>query len=135
MIFPGQVVQTQVLCPECGKPMTNRTPPGSAFLMCACGGDGCSGAMLLIEKSTAMVIWTSATGTYDGERWTHGFPMLADKDGKQLWPKPPKSKVADDKPYHIKKHVFVDRHSPADNTCLECGYMKDDSIHKSECEK
>ena len=39
VIFPGEVVQTQVLCPECGTPMTNRTPSGSAFLMCSCSGE------------------------------------------------------------------------------------------------
>lgn len=109
MIFPGQLVQTQVLCPECGKPMTNRTPPGSAFLMVFCGDTGCSGALLLIEKSTAMVIWTSAIGTYDGEKWIPGFPMLADKEGLQLWPADPDG-----------KHRFVPKYMDEKN-CKICG--------------
>lgn len=87
MIFPGQQVQMQVLCPECGTAMTNRTPAGSAFLMCSCGGEKCSGALLLIEKSTAMVLWTTAIGVYENGEWVPTFPMQADKDGKQVWPK------------------------------------------------
>ena len=87
MIFPGQVVQTQVLCPECGTAMPNKTSPSSAFLMCSCSGEKCSGAMLLIEKSTGTVIWTSANGVYENNEWVPAFPMVADKDGKQLWPK------------------------------------------------
>jgi len=89
VIFPGQVVHTQVLCPDCGKPMTNQTPSGSSFLMCSCGGNGCSGIMMLIERSTSMVLWTSAQSVYDKEKdeLVPAFPMLANKDGKQVWPK------------------------------------------------
>jgi hypothetical protein len=87
MIFPGHQIQMQVLCPECGKPMASRTPPSSAFLMCICSGEGCSHTMLIIEKSTGVVLWSSAIGIYDGEKWIPTFPMQADKDGNQLWPK------------------------------------------------
>ena len=118
--------------------MTNQTPPGSAFLMCSCSGDKCSGAMLLIEKSTAMVLWTSSNGVYKDGEWVPGFPMIADKNGMQLWPEEkPKMTFsgrkgpAEDKRYdlNIKKHPFEDRHSPADNTCAKCRFFKDDPVH------
>lgn len=89
MIFPGTLVHTQIICPECGKPMSNRTPPGSAFLMVCCSEKDCIGAgnLMLIEKATSMVIWTSAIGHYDGEKWVPCWPMVADRDGNQVWPK------------------------------------------------
>ena len=87
MIFPGQVVQTSVLCPECGKAMNNSAPQGSDFLMCSCRMEGCSGMMMLIEKSTSIVLWTSATWSFDEGTYSPAYPVLANKDGKQVWPK------------------------------------------------
>jgi hypothetical protein len=54
------------------------------------------------------------------------YPVMADKDGRQVWPK-----KAIEQPDPIGRvHAFVDQNSPAYNDCLICGFLKDDPIHE-----
>ena len=99
MIYPGQHVQVTLSCSECGKPMENRTPVTSAFYMVCCNQGECGGMgiLLLIEKASGMILWTSSIGGhYDEDKWVPLFPMQADRDGKQVWPKAQMKEITED---------------------------------------
>jgi hypothetical protein len=95
--------------------------------MCSCGGEKCSGALLLIEKSTAMVLWTSSIGIYENGEWVPTFPMQADKDGKQVWPKTNKVEKQDEPHPTQNIHKFVSR--PEIIECGLCGRGREEAIH------
>ena len=81
----------KLTCPECGQPAVNRFPWESAFIGFGCDNQECilGGRMVTIEKSTAVVISVDPPlyAQYKKEGWEQCFPLLADKDGNQVWPK------------------------------------------------
>lgn len=88
MIFPGTQVRSSVFCPTCGNALNNNFPPHSAFLSCYCSNEDCDdkGVVVLIEKATLLVV-TVNPQQYLTKALERAYPMLADKDGKQVWPK------------------------------------------------
>lgn len=86
MIVIGYQLQSQVLCPTCGKPLSNNLHPNSAFIFGFCSNQDCAdkGIGLLIERSTMMVVNIS-TVSHEllGKRV---YPVMADEEGNQVWP-------------------------------------------------
>lgn len=129
MIYPGQQVHVTLSCLECGKAMENRMPVASAFYMVCCSQADCGamGILLLIEKVSGVILWTSSVGgNYDGDKWIPLFPMQADRDGKQVWPKPESPKVEEPHPTQ-NRHRFFSR--PDILECGVCGRGIEEVIH------
>ena len=152
MIYIGKHIQSQIICVDCGKPISNRMIDGkSAFIVCSCQNSDCESFAvgMTIEKSSMQVIAVdfvpSSSAGVGGEDRKRIYPIMADVAGNQIWPQvhaheKPKLKFGGwrtpdeaKKPYksNIDIHEYVDRHSPADNTCEWCGFLKEDSVHIS----
>lgn len=133
MIYIGKHMMSQVLCGECGKPIGNSLEGiKSAFIAGSCRNPECEscGISMVIERSSMQIIsvqdyWIMA----DRKR---AYPVLADKDGKQVWPEEKPKMIFSGwrtPGLRIDYHPFVDRNSPADNTCAKCGYLKEEPMH------
>lgn len=134
MICIGKIIMSQVLCGDCGKPMSNcMEGRNSAFIVGSCRNAECEscGIGITIERSSMQVIAVDATPySADGKRI---FSVMADKDGVKVWPKPQEQKMTfsgwKEPGGMIEYHLFQDRNSPADNSCVSCGFPKEDVVH------
>lgn len=82
----GTQITISANCSLCGKPMLTTWHEKSLFVFAHCAQLDCKnlGLRLIIEKASGFVIATDPPQY--GFRGTPLFPMLADKDGKQVWP-------------------------------------------------
>lgn len=94
MIYPGGnhlSLRNDFACPNCGKPTKNTFPPNSIFIGTCCQEVECEivGRCVIIEKATMMIVTIYPPMYYSqGKEGPEVvFPVLADKDGKRVWPK------------------------------------------------
>ena len=88
MIYVGKHVQLQALCGDCGKPISNCMDGSqSAFIVGSCQNHECEScaAQITIERSSMQIIAVDLVPASDGVRRI--YPVMADKDGRQVWPK------------------------------------------------
>ena len=87
MIYVGKHVQLQALCGDCGKPISNcMDGMTSAFIVGHCQNPECESyaAQITIERSSMQIIAIDITpSSAQGKRI---YPVMADKDGKRVWP-------------------------------------------------
>jgi hypothetical protein len=127
MIYVGKHVHVTVQCGDCGKPILNQMAGrNSAFIVGSCQNSECESfcVQMTIERSSMQVIAVDVTpSSSDGKRI---YPMMADKDGKQVWPKPEPPKVEEPHPTQ-NRHRFVSR--PDILECGVCGRGMEEVIH------
>lgn len=85
--YIGQQVHTVALCGTCGQKLSNQLHTPSAFIFGYCVNEECEekGIGLLIERSTMLIVMINPPQYYDLEN-EKAYPMLSDKDGRQVWP-------------------------------------------------
>ncbi len=86
-VFVGQHVKITVHCGTCGKEFSNNLCPPSAFIFGYCNNQECDdrGVGMLIERATMQVVMVNPPQYY-GKYPERAYPVLANKDGEQVWP-------------------------------------------------
>lgn len=87
MIQIGHQIRSAAFCPSCGSELTNNLRPPSAFIFGFCGNQECEdkGIGMLIERATMLVVMVNPPQYY-GKYPEKAYPVLANKDGEQVWP-------------------------------------------------
>lgn len=89
MIIPGSRMLFKIGCPDCGVPQ--QQGENSDFFVFRCANEECPSwqANILVERRSGMILSNDAHYVWsNGRGGVVAQPMLADKDGKQVWPVP-----------------------------------------------
>lgn len=94
-IFPGISLSIDMQCPNCGTQMrastANQTWSSAQIRAVACYNTSCfaSGGVIMVDMTNGVIIYTDHLYDHDPATgiWTRLYPVLADKDGNQRWPK------------------------------------------------
>jgi hypothetical protein len=88
MIYIGKHVMSQVLCTDCGEPITNCMDGNkSFFIIGSCQNKECDSyaVNMTIERASMQIIAIDFIPSSSGGKRI--YAVVADKDGNQVWPK------------------------------------------------
>jgi hypothetical protein len=95
MVYIGKHVMSQVLCGDCGNPISNCMEGSkSAFIIGSCQKPECEsyGIGVTVERSSMQIVAMSPCYMVDGKK---AFPVLVFEDGNPAWPKPQVREIRD----------------------------------------